>query len=163
LYRDADKRESFIAEAPVPTGRLRALLGHFDITSAPRYMIKGVPRPGQVQFKAVVEIFSGPRVLCRHQGPAFRASISDVVADVVWQAITSWSRCNRDELQNSIHCLLPQPKKDKFKGSGVKKDVPRMEMVHHQDVTVELSTRMLAAQREIESLHTQLRNSDATI
>jgi hypothetical protein len=30
--------------------------------------------------------------------------------------------------------------------SRVKKDVPRMEMVHHQDVTVELSTRLLAAQ-----------------
>jgi hypothetical protein len=36
--------------------------------------------------------------------------------------------------------------KDKFKVSGVKKDVPRMEMVHHQDVTVELSTHLLAAQ-----------------
>jgi hypothetical protein len=30
-------------------------------------------------------------------------------------------------------------------------------------VMVELSTRLLAAQREIESLHTQLRNLDATI
>jgi hypothetical protein len=38
-----------------------------------------------------------------------------------------------------------------------------MEMVHHQDVTVELSTRLVAAQREIESPHTQLWNSDATI
>jgi hypothetical protein len=38
-----------------------------------------------------------------------------------------------------------------------------MEMVHHQDVTVELSTRLLAAQREIESLGTQLQNSNATI
>jgi hypothetical protein len=28
-----------------------------------------------------------------------------------------------------------------------------MEMVHHQDVTVELSTRLLAAQCEIETLH----------
>jgi hypothetical protein len=43
------------------------------------------------------------------------------------------------------------------------KDVPKMDMVQHQDVTVELSTRLLAAQREIESLCTQLRNSDATI
>jgi hypothetical protein len=40
--------------------------------------------------------------------------------------------------------------------SGVKKDVPRMEMVHHQDVTVELSTRLLVAQCEIETLHIQL-------
>jgi hypothetical protein len=46
--------------------------------------------------------------------------------------------------------------KDKFKASGVKKDDPRMEMVHHLDVTVELSTRLLAAQWEIESLSIQL-------
>jgi hypothetical protein len=36
-------------------------------------------------------------------------------------------------------------------------------MVHHQDVMVELSTRLLAAQREIETLRIQLRNTDATI
>jgi hypothetical protein len=34
----------------------------------------------------------------------------------------------------------------------VKKDIPRMEMVHHQDVTVELSTRLLTAQHEIVTL-----------
>jgi hypothetical protein len=38
-----------------------------------------------------------------------------------------------------------------------------MDTIHHQDVTVELSTRQLAAQQEIESLRTQLRYSDATI
>jgi hypothetical protein len=38
-----------------------------------------------------------------------------------------------------------------------------MEIVHHQDVTVELSTRLLAAQREIATLRIQLRNTDATI
>jgi hypothetical protein len=66
LYRDADERESFSAEAPIPTGRLHALLGHLGITSAPRYRIKGVPHLGQVEFKVVAKIFSGPRVLCRH-------------------------------------------------------------------------------------------------
>jgi hypothetical protein len=45
----------------------------------------------------------------------------------------------------------------------VKKDVPRMEMINHQDMRVELSTCMLAAQLENESLHTQLQNLDATI
>jgi hypothetical protein len=45
----------------------------------------------------------------------------------------------------------------------VKRDIPRMEMVHHQDVTVELSTHLLTAQHEIETLHIQLRNADATI
>jgi hypothetical protein len=38
-----------------------------------------------------------------------------------------------------------------------------MEMVHHQDVAAELSTRLLTAQHEIETLRAQLRNADATI
>jgi hypothetical protein len=59
-------------------------------------------------------------------------------------------------LQNSVHHILPYRKKDQFKVYGVKKDIPRMEMVHHQDVTVELSTCLLAAQHEIETLHIQL-------
>jgi hypothetical protein len=66
LYRDADERESFGAEALIPTDRLRALLGHMGITSASRYQIKGVPHLGRLEFKAVAEIFSGPRVLYRH-------------------------------------------------------------------------------------------------
>jgi hypothetical protein len=45
----------------------------------------------------------------------------------------------------------------------VKKDIPRMEMVHHQDITVELSTHLLAAQCEIETLCIQMQNTDATI
>jgi hypothetical protein len=98
LYRDADKRESLGLEASIPIGRLRAMLGHLGITSTLRYRIKGVPHPGRVEFKAAVEIFFGPRVLCMHQGPTFRASISDVVANAAWQAITSWSRRNKDEL-----------------------------------------------------------------
>jgi hypothetical protein len=42
-------------------------------------------------------------------------------------------------------------------------DIPRMEMVHHQDVAVELSTHLLTAQHEIETLRAQLQNADATI
>jgi hypothetical protein len=45
----------------------------------------------------------------------------------------------------------------------VKKDIPRIEMVHHQDVAVELSTHLLTAQHEIETLRAQLRNTDTTI
>jgi hypothetical protein len=66
-------------------------------------------------------------------------------------------------LQNSVHHLLPYRKKDQFKAYGVKKDIPRMEMVLHQDVMVELSTHLLAAQREIETLRIQLQNADTTI
>jgi hypothetical protein len=53
MYRDVDEVESFGAEAPVLTGRLRALLEHLGITTAPRYRIKEVPRPGQMEFKVV--------------------------------------------------------------------------------------------------------------
>jgi hypothetical protein len=155
--------ESFGVEAPVLTGRLRALLEHLGITTAPRYRIEEVPRSGRVEFKAITEIFFGPRVLCRHKGPAFRTSRSDAVTDAAWQAITSWGRSNKSRLQNSVHYLLPYRKKDQFKAYGVKKDIPRMEMVHQQDVTVELSTHLLAAQHEIETLRIQLRDADATI
>jgi hypothetical protein len=116
-----------------------------------------------VEFKAVAEIFFRSRVLCQHKGPAFRTSHSDVVADAAWQAITSWVRSNKRRLQNSVHYLLPYRKKDQFKAYGVKKDIPRMEMVHHQDVMVEMSTRLLAAQREIKTLRIQLWNVDTTI
>jgi hypothetical protein len=142
---------------------LRALLQHLGITTAPRYRIKEVPRSGRVEFKAIAEIFFRSRVLYRHKGPAFRTSRSDAVADAAWEAITSWVRSNKGRLQNSVHYLLPYRKKDQFKAYGVKRDIPRMEMVHHQDVTVKLNTRLLAAQREIETLSIQLRNADATI
>jgi hypothetical protein len=69
----------------------------------------------------------------------------DAFADAAWQAITSWVRSNKSRLQNSVHYLLPYRKKDQFKAYGVKKDILRMEMVHHQDVAVELSTRLLTA------------------
>jgi hypothetical protein len=78
MYRDADEVESFGIKAPVLAGRLRALLEHLGITTAPRYRIKEVPCSGRV------EIFFGSRVLCRHKGPAFRTSRSDGVADAAW-------------------------------------------------------------------------------
>jgi hypothetical protein len=122
----------------------------------PRYRIKEVPHLGQVEFKAVAMIFFRSRVLCRHKGPAFRTSRSDAVADAAWQAMTPWVRSNKHQLQNSVHYFLPYRKKDQFKAYGVRKDIPRIEMVDHQDVMVELSTRRLATQREIESLRSQL-------
>jgi hypothetical protein len=156
MYRDADKVESFGAESPILAGRLRALLEHLGITTACQYRIKEVPRSGQVEFKAIAEIFFRSSVLYRHKGPAFRTSRSGVVVDAACQAITSWVRSNKSQLQNSVHYLLLYRKKDQFKAYGVKRDIPRMEMVYHQDVVVELSTRLLTAQYEIETLCTQL-------
>jgi hypothetical protein len=163
MYRDVDEVESFGAESLILAGRLWALLEHLGNTTAPRYWIKEVPRSGRVEFKAIAEIFFGSRILCRYKGPAFRTLRSDAVADAAWQAITSWIRSNKSRLQNSVHYFLPYRKKDQFKAYGVKKDIPRMEMVHHQDVAVELSTRLLTAQHEIGTLRAQLRNTDATI
>jgi hypothetical protein len=40
MYRDADEVVSFRAESLILTGRLRALLEHLGITTAPRYRIK---------------------------------------------------------------------------------------------------------------------------
>jgi hypothetical protein len=163
LYRDAGEVESFGVESPILAGRLRALLEHLGISTAPRYRIKEVPRSGRVELKAIAEIFFVSRILCRHKGLAFRTSRGDAVADAAWQAITSWVRSNKSQLQNLVHYLLPYRTKDQFKAYGVKKDIPRMEMVHHQDLAVELSTRLLTAQHEIETLRAQLRNADATI
>jgi hypothetical protein len=156
MYRDADEVESFGIEAPVLAGMLRALLEHLGITTAPWYRIKEVPCSGRVEFKAIAKIFFGSRVLCRHKGPSFMTSRSDAVADAAWQASTSWVRSNKSRLQNSVHYLLPYRMRDQFKAYGVKKDIPRMEMVHHLDVTVELSTHLLTTQREIETLCIQL-------
>jgi hypothetical protein len=162
FYRDADEVESFGAESLILASRLWALLEHLGITTAPRYRIKEVPHSGQVEFKAIAEIFFGSRILCWHKGPAFRTSHSDVDADAAWQAITSWVRSNKSWLQNLVHYFLPYRKKDQFKAYGVKKDIPWMEMVHHQDVAVELSTRLLTAQHDIETLRAQLWKVDAT-
>jgi hypothetical protein len=98
MYQDADEVESFGAESPIHTDRLRALLEHLGITTAPRYRIKEVPRSGRVEFKTIAEIFFGSRVLYRHKGPAFRTSHSDAVTDVARQAIASWVRSNKSRL-----------------------------------------------------------------
>jgi hypothetical protein len=56
--------ESFGAESPILTGRLRALLEHLGITTTPQYRIKEVPRSGRLEFKAITEIFFGSGILC---------------------------------------------------------------------------------------------------
>jgi hypothetical protein len=62
-----------------------------------------------------------------------------VVVDAAWQTITVWNHTHHNKLKNSIYHLLLQWKKDKFKASGVRTDIPRMKMIQHQDVFVEMS------------------------
>jgi hypothetical protein len=146
MFHDADEIKNFGDEAPIPTGRLRDLLNHINITTPPEFRIKRIPHTSREEYKAIVEIISGHNVLSRHKGPTFRTTYQDAVADAAWQTITTYSRRYHDELRNTIYYLLPQRKKNKFKASRVKADVPRMLMVHHQDVFVEMSTRLQTAQ-----------------
>jgi hypothetical protein len=95
MYRDADEVDSFGAKSLILAGRLRALLEHLGITTAPRYRIKEVLHSGRVEFKAIAEIFFRSRILSRHKGPAFKTSRSDAVADAAWQAITSRVHSNK--------------------------------------------------------------------
>jgi hypothetical protein len=163
IFHDADEIKTFGDEALIPTGRLRDLLQHINITTPPEFRIKRISRPGWEEYKAIVEIISGPNVLSRHKGPAFRTTYPDAVANTSRQAITTYSRRYHDELRNTVYHLLPQRKKNQFKVSGVKADVPKMLMVHHQDVVVEMSTRLQTTQQEIQKLRDQLRDSDTTI
>jgi hypothetical protein len=112
IFDDADEIKTFGDEAPIPTGRLRDLLKHINITTPPEFRIKRILRPGREEYKAIVEIISRPNVLSRHKGPAFRITYLDVVADVAWQAITTYSRRYHDELRNTVYHLLPQKKRN---------------------------------------------------
>jgi hypothetical protein len=162
-FHDANEIKTFGNEALIPTSSLRNLLNHINITTPPEFKIKRIPCPGREEYKAIMKILSGPNVLTRHKGPAFRTTCQDAVADATWQSITTYSHRYHDELRNTVYHLLPQRKKNKFKVSGVKADVPRMLMVHHQDVFMETSTHLQTAQQEIQKLRDQLRDSDATI
>jgi hypothetical protein len=130
-FHDADEIKTVKNEAPIPTGRLRDLLNHINITTQPEFRIKRVLHPGQEECKTIMDIFSRPNVLRCHKGPTFKATYQDAVADVAWQEITTYNHKYHDELKNTVYHLLPQRKKNKFKTFGVKADVPRMLMVHH--------------------------------
>jgi hypothetical protein len=162
-FCDADEIKTVGNEAPIPTDRLRDLLNHLNITTHVKFRIKRVPHPEREEYKTIMEIFSRPNVLSGHKGPAFRATYQDAVADAAWQVTTTYNRRYHEELKNTVYHLLPQRKNNKFKTSGLKADVPKMLMVHHLDVAVEMSTRLQAAQQEIQKLRDQLRDSDATI
>jgi hypothetical protein len=42
-FHDADEIKTFGNEAPIPTGRLRDLLNHINITTPPEFRIKTIP------------------------------------------------------------------------------------------------------------------------
>jgi hypothetical protein len=91
-FHDANEIRNFGDEALIPTSRLRDLLNRINITTPPEFRIKRIPRIGQEECKAIMEIISGHNVLSRHRGLAFRTTYQDAVVDGAWQAITTYSR-----------------------------------------------------------------------
>jgi hypothetical protein len=43
------------------------LLNHINITTPLEFRIKRIPRPGREEYKAIMEIISGPNVLSQHR------------------------------------------------------------------------------------------------
>jgi hypothetical protein len=108
IFHNADEIKTFGDETPIPTGKLRDLFKHINITTPPEFRIKRIPRPGREEYKAIVEIISGPNVLSRHKGPAFRITYPNAVADAAWQAITTYYTKEKDRMsvaQNSGICI----------------------------------------------------------
>jgi hypothetical protein len=101
MYRDVDEVESLGVEAPVLIGRLRALLEHQGITTAPRYRIKEILRPGRVEFKAIAEIFFGSRVLCQYKGLAFRTLTAMLLL------MPPSRSSHRGSIATSVGCITP--------------------------------------------------------
>jgi hypothetical protein len=62
-FHDADEIKTFGNEALIPTGKLRDLLNCINITTLPEFRIKRILCPGREEYKATVEIISGPNVL----------------------------------------------------------------------------------------------------
>jgi hypothetical protein len=73
-FHDADEIKTFGNEAPISTGRLRDLLNRVNITTLSEFRMKRIMRPGREDYKAILEILSGPNVISRHKGPAFRTT-----------------------------------------------------------------------------------------
>jgi hypothetical protein len=83
-FCDTDEIKTVGNEALIPTGRLRGLLNHLNITTQLEFRIKRVLLSRWEEYKAIMEIFSGPNVLSHHKGPTFRATYQDAVADAAW-------------------------------------------------------------------------------
>jgi hypothetical protein len=102
-FHEADEIKTFGDEALVPTGKLRDLMNHINITTPPELKIKRIMRPGWEEYKAMVEIISRLDVLSWHKGPAFGTTYQDAVADAAWQAITTYSRRYHDKRRNIVY------------------------------------------------------------
>jgi hypothetical protein len=122
------------------------------ITRDSEYRVKGVPRPGHMEFTCTVEVLDGQVVVGTHACPTPHATCAEAVADATWQALTSWNRSRQRDLKDSIYAPCPRRKKDAFKISRVDSQIFRGAMSHTTSPSLDLSNRLLAAQRERDPL-----------
>jgi hypothetical protein len=95
--------------------------------------------------------------------PTLRVTCAEAMADATWQALMSWNRSRHRDLKNSIYALYPRRKKDAFKISRVDPQIFRGAMSHSMTLSLDLSDRLLAAQREIHYLRTRLVDTEDTL
>jgi hypothetical protein len=60
MFLNTDEIRTFGDEFPIPIGRLRDLLNRINITTPLEFRIKRISRPGREEYKAIMDIISGP-------------------------------------------------------------------------------------------------------
>jgi predicted nucleic acid-binding protein len=143
--------------------QLRGLLFQLGITRALEHRVKGVSRLGHMEFTCTVEVFDGLEVVTNHACPTTRATCAEAVADAACQALISRNRSQHRDLKDSIYALYPRKKKDAFKISRVDPQIFRGAMAHIMSLSLDMSDRLLAAQREIHYLRTRLTHREDTL
>jgi hypothetical protein len=139
------------------------MLFYLGIARAPEYRVKGVPRPGRMESTCNMEVFDGQKMVGKHACPSPHATCADAVANVAWQALTSWNHFQHRDLKNSIYALYPRRKKSAFKISRVGPHIFRGAMSHSTSLSLDLSNRLLVAQREIHYLRSRLADTEDTM
>jgi hypothetical protein len=126
------------------------------ITKAPKYKVKSVPRPGRMEFTCTVEVFDRQEVVNKHACPTPHVTCAKAVANAAWQTLTSWNHSRHCDLKNTIYVLYPRRENDAFK-------IFRGAMFHNTSLSLDLSDRLLPAQREIHYLRTRLADTEDTL
>jgi hypothetical protein len=116
-----------------------------------------------MEFTCTMEVFNGQEVVSKHACPAPHVTCAEALVDAAWQALTRWNHSQHRDLKNSIYALYPGRKKDAFKISRVDPPIFRGAMSHSTSLSLDLNDGLLAAQREIHYLRTQLADTEDTL
>jgi hypothetical protein len=113
-----------------------------------------------MEFSYTVEVFIGQEMVGKHAYPTPHVTYVEAVASAARRALSSWNRSLHRDLKDSIYALYPQRKKDAFKISRVDPSIFRGAMGHTTSLSLDLSDRLLDAQREIHYHRTQLADTE---